>query len=134
MNRVNAIRYATIFSILGVSVSNFFVSAADLGIAPSSAMRFKKLKYVCHPTAMKPENNDRYSSGTKANMKAVTAGHSLHELMTLTGTVFFTRSQICAALSPASNACMPKKYVLKTGVKHIWLTATLVTSERIREE
>jgi hypothetical protein len=28
---------------------------------------------------------------------------------------------------------MPKKYVLKTGVKQIWLTMTLVATDRTRE-
>jgi len=99
----------------------------------SSASRLRKLRYVCHPTAMNPAKSDRYSSGINAKLKAVTAGHNLHELTKLTGTVCLTRSQMASTFSPAKAACIPKKYVLKMGVKHIWLMTTLVASERRRD-
>ncbi len=67
-------------------------------------------------------------------LKAVTAGQSLHEFTKLVGTVRFTRSQTSAGPSPARAACIPKKYVLKMGVKHSWLTMTFVAKERKRDE
>lgn len=69
-----------------------------------SARRFRKLRYVCQPTAMTPPNMLRYSKGTKAKLKAVTAGQSLHELTKLTGTVLQTRRQASAGVSPDRSA------------------------------
>jgi hypothetical protein len=68
-----------------------------------------------------------------AKVKAVTAGQSLHELRQLTGTVLVMRSQVSGNLAPESNACIPKKYVLKTGVKQIWLTTTFVANDNSRD-
>lgn len=98
-----------------------------------SACRFKKLRYVCQPTATAPAKTLRYSSGIKAKLMAVTPGHNLHELEKLVGTVRLTCSTVRLRFSPASNACMPKKYRLKTGTKHNWLTTTLVAIERARD-
>ncbi|CRK42082.1 hypothetical protein BN1708_008643 [Verticillium longisporum] len=58
---------------------------------------------------MTPEKTLRYSIGMNVKLKAVTAGHSLHELTMLVGTVRRIRSTTCSRLSPARNACIPKK-------------------------
>lgn len=100
----------------------------------SSANLFSHDRYVCHPTAIVPANMDLYSIGTNVKLMAVTAGHNLIEFIRLMGTVFLTRSQLSARVSPAKSACIPKKYVLKTGVKTHWLTVIFAASERRSEE
>lgn len=61
-------------------------------------------------------------------------GHTLMEFIILVGTVFLIRSQTSTRLSPARNACIPKKYELNIGVKKHWLTVILVASDRMRDE
>jgi len=75
-----------------------------------------------------------YCGSMNVKLNAVTAGHNLHELIIEVGTVLFIRSHTSESESPESSDCMPKKYVLNIGVKHIWLTVTFVASERILEE
>ncbi|CRK16105.1 hypothetical protein BN1723_002278 [Verticillium longisporum] len=60
-------------------------------------------------------------------------GHSLHELTMLVGTVRRIRSTTCSRLSPARNACIPKKYELNSGVKHVWLTMILTARDPMRD-
>ena len=83
---------------------------------------------------MNPANILLYCGSINVKLNAVTAGHNLHELSIEMGTVLLIRSQTSVRESPESSDCMPKKYVLKIGVKHIWLTVTFVASERILEE
>lgn len=110
--------------------------AVDAPAAPallSSALRFRNMRYVCQPMANTPAKMLRYSMGTNVKLNAVTAGHTLSELTMLMGTVCCTRAHVCCSDSPASSACMPKKYVLKMGVNTIWLMVTLVTSDSVRD-
>lgn len=79
--------------------SSFWRSASSLSARP-----FKKLRYVCQQTPTAPANRLRYSKGTTAKLKAVTAGHNLHELMKLTGTVWQTRRQASPGESPERSA------------------------------
>lgn len=117
------------------------VSIPEGGILPlglelasaSSAIRFSHVRYICHPMLMTPANILRYSIGTYPMLIAVTAGHSLAEFARLTGTVLRMRSQISTRLSPARNACMPKKYVLKIGVNMTWFTIIFVAMDRTNE-
>jgi len=90
--------------------------------------------YVCHPTAITPENSDLYSSGMYVKLNAVAAGQTFHEFAKLTGTPRLTRSQMASTFSPASAACIEKKYVPNTGTKHSWFTTTRVASDRSRDE
>lgn len=66
-------------------------------------------------------------------LKAVTAGHSLHELMKLVGKVRSMRSQASTSPSPDNRVCPPKKEQRKIGAKTIWLTMTLTPIERTLE-
>lgn len=100
----------------------------------SSASRFRYVKYVCHPTATTPAKILRYSMGINVKLTAVTAGQSLRLFLMLVGTVLVTLSQISAKLSPARKLCMPKKYVLKIGVKTVWFMMILVPRDKRRDE
>lgn len=123
-----------------VALAVLVVVAAGMGLpdltpcSSSSANLFSQDKYVCHPTAMVPANIDLYSMGTNVKLIAVTTGHNLIEFIRLMGTVFLTRSQLSARVSPAKSACIPKKYVLKMGVKTHWLTVIFAASERRSDE
>ena len=99
-----------------------FVTLNDSQLMPIflaffSSFLFKKDKYPCQRTANTPENMNRYCGIMKAKLKAVTAGHSLREFFILVGTAFRILSMIPDGCSPVRIACIPKKYVLKTGVK-----------------
>jgi hypothetical protein len=75
-----------------------------------------------------------YCGSINVKLNAVTAGHNLKLFIIEVGTVLFIRSHTSGSESPESSDCMPKKYVLKIGVKQIWLTVTFVASERTFEE
>lgn len=82
---------------------------------------------------MKPANMLLYCASMNVKENAVTAGQSLQLLSMEMGTVRVIRSQTWGRLSPERRDCMPKKYVLKIGVKQIWFTMTLVARERVLE-
>lgn len=103
-------------------------SAANTSLA---AFWFSQLRYVCQPTAIQPENTLRNCAGTYMKLKAVTAGQSFTLFWMLTGKAFFNRSHVSSSVAPARSECTLKKYVLKTGVKNVCCTTTLVKIERI---
>ena len=99
-----------------------------------------------------PENMNLYCGMINAKLNAVTAGlafvsrirthealpastyHNFKLFHMLTGTAALTRSNTPEGDSPVRIACMPKKYVLKTGVKTACCTHTFVRIEPQREE
>lgn len=70
-----------------------------------------------------------YCGMMNAKLKAVTAGHNFNEFHMLVGTVLVIRSITPEGDSPLSAACIPKKYVLKTGVNTACCTQTLVKTD-----
>jgi len=78
---------------------------------------------------MNPAKMDRYCASINVKLNAVTAGQSLTLLIMDVGTVLFIRSQTSASVSPDSNDCIPKKYVLNMGVKQSWFTVTFVAAK-----
>lgn len=94
-----------------------------------SARLLRKLKYPCQQTANTPENINLYCGSMNAKLKAVTAGHNFNELYMLVGTVFRILAITPDGGSPVIKACIPKKYVLNTGVKIACCTQTLTNTD-----
>ena len=94
-----------------------------------SALRLRKLRYVCQHTAKTPLNMNRYCGIINAKLKAVTAGHNFKLFHMLVGTVSLIRLITPDGGSPVITACIPKKYVLNTGVKTACWTATFTAIE-----
>ena len=65
---------------------------------------------------------------------AVANGHTLTEFIMLFGTVSRSISLVVAKSLPERRAWAPKKYVLKTGGKKIWLMVILVATDRMTDE
>jgi hypothetical protein len=84
-------------------------SRAFSSFSTAAARWLSKDRYVCHPMAITPPKMLLYSSGIKANMKAVIAGQILQLLIHEVGTVFFMRSMISGGVAPERKDCMPKK-------------------------
>jgi hypothetical protein len=118
----------------GVTATTSAISAGvSNSIAANASSRLarwlKKLRYPFQPTAIAPPNRARNSSGTNQKLTAVTAGHSLQELMYAVGMVFLRVSTISRVLTVPTDEktlCRVKKAARKTGVKKIWFTSTRV--------
>jgi hypothetical protein len=112
----------------GSAVEGAVTGAATAALSSSSfcAFIFNQLKYVCHPMAITPANTLLYCGATNVKLNAVTAGHNFQLFLQLTGTVSITLCFVCASVCPDSRLCIPKKYVLKHGVKKVWLTTIFV--------
>lgn len=83
---------------------------------------------------MTPANTFLYGAATNVKLKAVTAGQTFQLFFQLTGTVSMTLCLASFSVLPVNKLCMPKKYVLKIGVKTVWLMPILTARDTMCEE
>jgi len=112
---VRTVSFPLVYLYAFVASSILYIAALLPSLSPASsasaisALRFKKLKYVCHPIAITPANMLLYCGSIKVKLNAVTAGQSLQLLIIDVGTVRLILSQTCESESPERKLCMPKK-------------------------